>query len=124
MKYRLEVALWRHRCLLPSLPEDLLAFLKEVGAYYLAPPGEVMRLALPPVETKTRKAVEQPTLFSRARGVGERKIQVAIPIPGAEPGEFVNLSICRGGGLHSCRGHCLDNYLQHWPLGRGERAFF
>src|SRR5262245_1117508 len=40
---------------LPCLPEELLTFLKELALYYLAPPGEVMRLALPPIEKKTQK---------------------------------------------------------------------
>jgi primosomal protein N' (replication factor Y) len=65
---------------LPCLPEDLLAFLLELSAYYLAPPGEVMRLALPPIEKKTTKEIEQPTLFSKPRGIGERTQQYIVPV--------------------------------------------
>ena len=64
---------------LPCLPEDLLSFLLELSAYYLAPPGEVMKLALPPVEKKTTREIEQPTLFSKPRGVGERTQQWVVP---------------------------------------------
>jgi primosomal protein N' (replication factor Y) len=70
---------------LPCLPEDLLAFLMELASYYMAPPGEAMRLALPPVDKKTAQVVEEPTLFSRARGVGERQVQYVSAIAGAVP---------------------------------------
>src|SRR5450432_1693227 len=39
----------------PALPEDLLAFLRDVASYYLAPIGEVIKLALPPVERETAR---------------------------------------------------------------------
>ncbi|MEO7113956.1 MAG: primosomal protein N', partial [Polyangiaceae bacterium] len=32
----------------PALPPDLLAFLRDVSHYYLAPIGEVIKLSLPP----------------------------------------------------------------------------
>src|SRR4051794_40934266 len=34
----------------PVLPVELLSFLQQLGSYYLAPIGEVLRLALPAVE--------------------------------------------------------------------------
>jgi primosomal protein N' (replication factor Y) len=34
----------------PALPDELLRFLRELAAYYLAPIGEVLRLALPQLE--------------------------------------------------------------------------
>ena len=37
----------------PVLPPELLAFLREVASYYLAPLGEVLALALPAVERKS-----------------------------------------------------------------------
>jgi len=36
----------------PVFPQELLAFLVELGRYYLSPMGEVMRLAMPAVERK------------------------------------------------------------------------
>ena len=46
----------------PALPEELLDFLIELSRYYLAPIGEVLRLALPAVE---RTPVSQENLFGK-----------------------------------------------------------
>jgi primosomal protein N' (replication factor Y) len=68
-----------------ALPEDLVAFLSRLANYYLAPIGDVMRLALPPVDRETVRAVEEPTLFSmvkdgtRIKGVAPRKVQWVVP---------------------------------------------
>jgi primosomal protein N' (replication factor Y) len=59
----------------PSVPEDLLAFLRDLAAYYFAPIGEVVRLALPPVDRETAREVAEPSLFDKGRGVGARVIQ-------------------------------------------------
>ena len=60
----------------PAVPADLLAFLKDLSQYYLAPIGEVLRLALPPVEKEVARGLEEPTLFGgNAKGVGGRKVQ-------------------------------------------------
>ena len=63
-----------------SLPDDLVQFLGRLASYYLAPIGEVVRLALPPVDREAARAVEEPTLFSstRAKGVSARKVQWAV----------------------------------------------
>src|ERR1700761_7360908 len=53
----------------PAIPPDSLAFLRDLAAYYFAPVGEVMRLALPPMERETSREVEEPTLFATARGI-------------------------------------------------------
>lgn len=59
-----------------SLPEDLLSFLQKVSSYYLQPIGEVIRLALPPVDKEATEAVEELSLFgSAAKGVAPRKVQ-------------------------------------------------
>jgi primosomal protein N' (replication factor Y) len=42
----------------PVLPEELLDFLLELARYYLAPIGEVMRLALPALERSSAKSLE------------------------------------------------------------------
>ncbi len=54
----------------PAVPADLLAFLKDLASYYLAPIGEVMRLALPPVERATARELAPPELFPAPRGLG------------------------------------------------------
>ena len=52
----------------PALPEELLDFLIELSRYYLAPIGEVLRLALPAVE---RSPASQENLFEgKARMIG------------------------------------------------------
>jgi primosomal protein N' (replication factor Y) len=60
-----------------SLPEDLLAFLLRVSSYYLAPIGEVIRLALPPADREAAEAVETTiSLFgTEAKGVAPRRTQ-------------------------------------------------
>ena len=60
----------------PSLPLDLVTFVREVSAYYMAPIGEVVRLSLPPVDKETSRAIQEPELFAPvARGVGARKVK-------------------------------------------------
>ncbi len=59
----------------PAVPADLLAFLRDVAGYYLAPIGEVMRLALPPLERTNVRDLDEPTLFKSSRGVGVRRVQ-------------------------------------------------
>jgi primosomal protein N' (replication factor Y) len=59
----------------PTVPSDLLAFLCDLAEYYLAPIGEVVRLALPPVERKAAQELVERDLFEQARGVGARKVQ-------------------------------------------------
>ena len=68
----------------PAIPEDLLAFLRDLSGYYLAPIGEVVRLALPPVERETARELSTPTLFSDSRGVGARTVQWVVPTPRVE----------------------------------------
>jgi primosomal protein N' (replication factor Y) len=63
----------------PALTPDLLAFLRDLAAYYLAPIGEVVKLALPPVERETARAIEEPTLFATSRGIAERRVRWVVP---------------------------------------------
>ncbi len=63
----------------PAIPEDLLAFLRDVASYYFAPIGEVVRLALPPVERATSLELSNPTLFSDICGVAARRVQWVVP---------------------------------------------
>ncbi|MBX3186444.1 MAG: primosomal protein N' [Labilithrix sp.] len=62
-----------------TLPDDLLSFLTKLSSYYLAPIGEVIKLALPPVDREEARAVEDLTLFSSAKGIAPRKIQWVVP---------------------------------------------
>jgi primosomal protein N' (replication factor Y) len=71
----------------PALPGDLLAFLRDLASYYLAPIGEALRLALPPVERDAARELVEPTLFGGARGVGASRVQwVAATAKLEEPG--------------------------------------
>jgi primosomal protein N' (replication factor Y) len=72
----------------PAVPADLLAFLKDLSQYYLAPIGEVLRLALPPVEREVARRLEEPSLFgAKARGVGARKVQWVTACAAAASGD-------------------------------------
>src|SRR5579863_5204948 len=62
-----------------AVPAELLAFLRDVASYYFAPIGEVVRLALPPVDRETARELTGPTLFDSARGIGARRVQWVCP---------------------------------------------
>ncbi|WP_438015676.1 primosomal protein N' [Sorangium sp. So ce315] len=67
----------------PALPAELLSFLQELAAYYFAPIGEVLRLALPAIEREQVRALKaQGELdgvldLGRAKQVGGRKVAYA-----------------------------------------------
>jgi primosomal protein N' (replication factor Y) len=58
----------------PVLPAELLEFLCELAAYYMAPIGEVLRMALPAMERKQMSALrqKQEAVKLRARTVSSR----------------------------------------------------
>lgn len=62
-----------------SLPEDLVVFVARLASYYLAPIGDVVRLALPPQDKEASRAVEELTLFSEAKGIAVRQVQWVVP---------------------------------------------
>jgi primosomal protein N' (replication factor Y) len=69
----------------PALSAELLSFLTELGDYYLAPIGEVLRLALPSVERALVGATDRRLLDdARVHAVG-KLVQVAVPIAEAVP---------------------------------------
>jgi primosomal protein N' (replication factor Y) (superfamily II helicase) len=77
---------------LPALPDDLLAFLRDLSSYYLAPIGEALRLALPPVEKSAARVIAEPLpgeampLFGHAGGgVGGRRVQWVTPTSKVDP---------------------------------------
>jgi len=63
----------------PALPAELLSFLTELGRYYIAPTGEVLRLALPTLE-RTLADQAGRSLGKKIRGVGQL-VQVAAAKP-------------------------------------------
>jgi primosomal protein N' (replication factor Y) len=63
----------------PAIPGDLLAFLRDMASYYFSPIGEVVRLALPPIEREAARELEAPTLFGSPRGLATRRTQWAAP---------------------------------------------
>jgi len=67
-----------------SLPDDLVVFLGRLANYYLAPIGEVVRLALPPVDRETARAVEEPMLFATTKGISARKVQWVVATEAVE----------------------------------------
>jgi len=68
-----------------TVPAELLAFLQHLAAYYFAPIGEVVRLALPPVDRETARELAAPTLFQGARGVGAHRVQWVTATDRVEP---------------------------------------
>lgn len=71
---------------LPVLPTELLSFLVELARYYLAPMGEVMRLALPAVERQPegqeQLSLVKPKLVGRL--TKEARVVPDAPMPEAE----------------------------------------
>lgn len=92
----------------PVLPAELLVFLKELAAYYFAPIGEVLRLALPAMERESvREMQAQGELvgtLNRVKQVGGRRIAFAratdvIETPGKLRGQAAAvLSLLRSNG--------------------------
>jgi primosomal protein N' (replication factor Y) len=72
----------------PALPAELLRFLRELADYYLAPIGEVLRLALPTVERSQLQTASSKQLFDETglASVG-RLIQIAKVVPAAASAE-------------------------------------
>jgi primosomal protein N' (replication factor Y) len=70
-----------------SLPVELLDFVRDVAAYYIAPIGEALKMALPPLDRETSRALAEPSLFDGARGVGVRRVQFVRATSAAHPDE-------------------------------------
>ncbi|MFO0587910.1 MAG: primosomal protein N' [Polyangiaceae bacterium] len=72
----------------PVLPAELVRFLIELSAYYFAPIGEVLRLALPAIEREKARALSASgadvSALSRAKQVGGRVVQMVRPTPAIE----------------------------------------
>jgi primosomal protein N' (replication factor Y) len=84
----------------PVVPAELLGFLCELASYYLAPIGEVMRLAVPAIErTRARALRSEGLIADKTRAVGRSQNHIEA-LPG-EPGSSAAL-----------RGQALEVY-QH-----------
>jgi primosomal protein N' (replication factor Y) len=93
----------------PVVPSELLGFTCELASYYLAPIGEVMRLAVPAIERTRARALSSEGLLDdkRARAVGRSLAYVEAVVP--EPSE-------RAAAL---RGQALEVY-RHLAAGGRE----
>ncbi len=70
----------------PCVPAELLAFLRDLSAYYLAPIGEVLRLAMPALERSTARELQQQGLLgNREKVLAARTERWAIACSGVEP---------------------------------------
>lgn len=89
-----------------SVPEELLGFLRELSAYYLAPIGEVLRLALPPQDREAaREEQVTPGLFDKARGLSARRVQAATATSRVDPAAEAKLSAGAASLLARVRSH-------------------
>jgi primosomal protein N' (replication factor Y) len=73
----------------PVLMPELLGFLRELASYYLAPIGEVLRMALPALERSQVRALQEQAeapLNLKGRTVGQREVTTVRLVP-AEPGQ-------------------------------------
>lgn len=70
----------------PAIPEELLGFLVALAGYYVAPVGEVMRLALPAVERSSEQAGATKQLLADAKvsTVGRLVQQVSLTALGEQ----------------------------------------
>ena len=66
----------------PTLSAELLTFLTELARYYIAPMGEVLRLALPTLERTLAEQAQQ-SLGKKVHGVGQL-VQVACALSASE----------------------------------------
>jgi primosomal protein N' len=68
----------------PVLFPELLGFLRELAAYYLAPIGEVLRMALPALERTQVRALHDAGQAEslKSRTVGRREVTMVRLVPG------------------------------------------
>lgn len=95
----------------PVVPAELLGFTCELASYYLAPIGEVMRLAVPAIERTRARALSSEGLLDdkRARAVGRSLAYVEAVVPES------------GDSAAALRGQALEVY-QHLAAGGGRES--
>jgi len=103
----------------PAVPTELLELLRELAGYYFAPIGDVLRLALPPLERDLAKdTVSQPTLFDHARGVGARKVQWVEVDAGEAPAKLSASAKALLGRVRASGSVPLSRLAEQWPSAR------
>ena len=110
-----------------SLPDDLVGFLGRLASYYLAPIGEVVKLALPPADKESALIVEELTLFSNAKGLSARKVQWVVPteLDGVSPADAGARSTPGETSIKAAAARVLAYVRAHGalPLSRLEQQF-
>ncbi len=103
----------------PAVPSELLEMLRELASYYLAPIGDVLRLALPPLERDLAKDVAaQPTLFDAVKGVGARQVQWVEPDEGREPEKLSPSARALLTRVRAVGSVPLSRLAEQWPSAR------
>jgi primosomal protein N' (replication factor Y) (superfamily II helicase) len=101
----------------PVFPTELLEFLVELGRYYLAPMGEVMRLALPAVERKVQTSEQLTlagaTLVGRLVKVARAMSEVKLPEGGLSGNARLVLDYLRERGTVS-----VSELSERWSNAR------
>jgi primosomal protein N' (replication factor Y) (superfamily II helicase) len=103
----------------PVLPADLLSFANDLAQYYFAPIGDVVRLALPPIDRETQQATLEPTLFEiGARGVSPRVGQWAIFAQKDESSKLRGQAAEILAHLEGVGAETLPNLTKQWKSSR------
>jgi len=104
----------------PRVPPDLVEFLRELARYYLAPIGEVIRLALPPTERNAEDALQAPTLFpARRAGLSARRVQWAVACdPAVAPPLLRGQVLAVWTQIHSAREAEVARLAETWKNAR------
>jgi primosomal protein N' (replication factor Y) (superfamily II helicase) len=104
----------------PVLDDELLGFLRELARYYLAPIGEVMRLALPAVERSAAESLAEQGLLEKIElsTVG-RLVQVAHALDPADPPKLRGPAAEIHARLKEAGPSPIAELEKHW---RGARA--
>lgn len=103
---------------LPALPPDLLEFLRELSSYYLSPIGEVLRLALPPVDRGIREVIEEPSLFGTTKGIAEGLVTWVEVDEGPAPPKLTSNQSALLARVRAVGSVPLARLVETWPSAR------
>ncbi|CAN5654608.1 primosomal protein N' [soil metagenome] len=107
---------------LPALPPDLLEFLRELSQYYLAPIGEVLRLALPPIDRSVQEVLEEPSLFGTTKGVAEAQVTWVEVDEGPTPEKLTAKQAALLARVRAVGSVPLARLAETWPSARATVA--